>query len=166
MNPLRFTSAVLFLLSMGACAGAPSGPGVRDAVDGHGLVGQELYGDMLAVDQSFDAGKYVTLVYWQPWCETCLTDGPWIEIAKQKYADRIDFYGVVAGEDQTPNNADLKATVEDLGLTYPQIRDRDGSWSRRFEIIATPTFLVFSPSGTLRYRGRHMPGNWDELIGE
>lgn len=166
MNLVRSATAAFTLVFATACAGSPTGPGVRDAVDGHGLVGQELYGDMLEVDQSFDAGKYVTLVYWQPWCETCLTDGPWIEIANQQYGDRIDFYGVLAGEDQTLNNADLKATVKELGLTYPQIRDRDGSWSRRFEIIATPTFLVFSPSGTLRYRGRHMPGSWDELINE
>jgi hypothetical protein len=88
-----------------------------------------------------------------------------VQAASETYAGTVSFYGVVSGADQSVSDIRLRGVIQDLGLTYPQIRDRDGSWSRRFRVSSTPTIVVFSPDGTQRFRGNHLPPDWGSLLG-
>lgn len=172
----RFLVAVslLVVFALPACSGAPttsndssSGGASRSAkVNGLGLMGESLEGERCDLDRVMASGEWVTLVFWQDWCSSCLAEAPHVQAASQTYRNRIAFYGVVSGADQTEGDFGLHKTVRELGLTYPQVRDRNGSWSARFNVSSTPTILVFSPDGALRYRGDHLPKNWNELLGE
>ena len=164
MASFRFALLCLALPLLAACSASPTGPGTRAPVDGHGLVGVDLQGGAQRVDDSFAQNKLVTLVFWQDWCGSCLEEAPHVQAASQSYADRIAFYGVVSGPDLTEQDFGLKNKVRELGLTYPQVRDRDGSWSTRFGVTSTPTVLVFSANGTLRFRGNHLPASWNDLL--
>jgi thiol-disulfide isomerase/thioredoxin len=158
--------SLLVLPALAACSGAPAAPGAEAQIDGRGLVGVDLDGKSHSIDSAFAQGKWVTLVFWQDWCGSCLAEAPHVQDASRAYADRIAFYGVVSGADQTEKDFGLRNCVRELGLTYPQIRDRSGTWSLRFQVSSTPTVLVFSPNGVLRFRGNHLPESWNNLLAE
>jgi len=164
----RFLPAllVLFLPLLVACSAAPTAAETQVAVDGRGLMGVDIDGVQQNLDHEFTQGKWVTLVFWQDWCSSCLAEAPHVQADSRVYGSRVSFYGVVSGADLTEHDMGLRTKIRELGLTYPQIRDRNGAWSGRFRVSSTPTILVFSPDGNLRYRGNHLPEDWLGLMTE
>ena len=51
-------------------------------------------------------------------------------------------------------DAEVKAHAREYGLTFPVVRDRDGSLARGFGVKVTPEAVVLDASGTIRYTGR------------
>jgi thiol-disulfide isomerase/thioredoxin len=164
----RFFTAVMVVLALAlpACSGAPTTSSGSNQVNGLGLMGESLEGQRCDLDRVLASGKWVTLVFWQDWCSSCLVEAPHVQAASQIYRNQIAFYGVVSGADQTEGDFGLRTKVRELGLTYPQVRDRNGSWSARYHVTSTPTVLVFSPDGALQYRGDHLPGDWNQLLAQ
>jgi thiol-disulfide isomerase/thioredoxin len=162
-SPVRLLFCLPLLV---ACAAAPNTAETQAPVDGRGLVGANLDGAQQDLDREFAQGKWVTLVFWQDWCTSCLAEAPHVQVDSRVYRSRVSFYGVVSGADLTEHDMGLRTKIRELGLTYPQIRDRNGAWSERFHVSSTPTILVFSPDGNLRYRGNHLPEDWLGLMTE
>jgi thiol-disulfide isomerase/thioredoxin len=154
-------------VSIVSCASEPKlqASEAQASVDGHGLIALDLAGTQHALDSQFHAGRAVTLVFWQTWCANCIKEAPQVEAARAEWGEQVAFYGVVSGPDQAVDEQKMRSLVDKLGLQYPQLRDRDGSWSGRFEVSATPTVLVFSPQGELLFRGKHLPEDWQALLG-
>ena len=156
------TSCSIIALCLVACAtGAPPAP---RAAPGPVVLVDEA-GTRHDLDQILARGKSVTLVFWQTWCATCRAEGPDLARAARSYANRIEFFGVVSGSDELVDGAELRQVSRELALSYPQIRDRDGSLAERFGVQSTPTIIVLGPGRRELYRGSALPDDWASLAG-
>jgi len=153
--------------SLASCASEPSLDASESqlSVDGHGLIAQDIDGTQHELDAQFESGQAVALVFWQTWCANCIKEAPQVEAARAQWGEQVAFYGVVSGPDQAVDEQKMRSLVTKMGLNYPQLRDRDGSWSGRFDVKGTPTVMVFSPQGALLYRSNHLPEDWQALLG-
>lgn len=104
-------------------------------------------------------GKATTFVFWQPWCATCREEAPAAVAASVELADSMSFYGVVSGPDGSVNEDLYLKSIDELGLSYPQVRDKDLALTKRFGVTKTPTIIVIDSAGQLRFKGSHMPEN-------
>jgi thiol-disulfide isomerase/thioredoxin len=104
-------------------------------------------------------GKAATFVFWQPWCATCREEAPAAVAASVELADSMSFYGVVSGPDGSVDEDLYLKSIDELGLSYPQVRDKDLALAKRFSVKKTPTIIVIDSAGLLRFKGSHMPEN-------
>jgi protein-disulfide isomerase len=58
----------------------------------------------------------------------------------------------------------LGAAIFELGLTYPQVRDRDLALTQLLGVKGTPTVIVLDPDGQVVYREHHVPADWQALL--
>jgi len=110
-------------------------------------------------------GRAVALVFWLPWCATCLAEGPTVAAAARRLADELLIVGVVSGPDGDVDDDEVRAVVERLELTYPHVRDRDMAMARDLRVTGTPTIVVYGPDGRLKERSSHVH-DWDALAAE
>ncbi|MFT4516099.1 MAG: thiol-disulfide isomerase/thioredoxin [Planctomycetota bacterium] len=104
-------------------------------------------------------GRAATFVFWQPWCAACREEAPTAVAASVELADSMSFYGVVSGPDGSVDEDLYLKSIDELGLSYPQIRDKDLALTKRFSVTKTPTIIVIDSAGQLRFKGSHMPEN-------
>ncbi len=161
--------ALLFGLVVGICA--CSSPAAGNEPDADSLA--PVTGPLVVVDRagtshdvqaSLRAGRPVALVFWQSWCKSCLEEAPGLAAAARELDGRLQFVGVVPGPDASVDEAALDAAIARFELPYPQVRDRDLSLTRRFEIEGTPTIVVLGAGGQVVYRGHRAPEDWAALL--
>jgi thiol-disulfide isomerase/thioredoxin len=149
---LRRLACLLLLLSA-SCA--TSGGEVAPVPSNH--AGMQFTDD---AGQTFTVqGKAATFVFWQPWCAACREEAPAAVAASADLAESMSFYGVVSGPDGSVDEDLYEKSIAELGLTYPQIRDKDLALAKRFGVTKTPTIVVLDATGQLRFKGSHMPEN-------
>lgn len=136
-----------------SCSTAPA-PSPAQDVDHRGAV----FVDVDGVDHTL-AGATV-FVFWQPWCAACREEAPAAVAASAAMAGEVAFVGVVSGPDEAVDQALFEKSVDELGLSYPQVRDRDLALTKRFDVRATPTVVVVGGDGHVRYRGSKLPSDW------
>lgn len=95
-------------------------------------------------------GHYVLIDFWASWCGPCKAEIPNIIEAYNKYKDR-GF--VVVGIPVNDKPEDTQKAMEELGITYPQIRDIDGAASTPYGVAFIPQIILFGPDGTILRRG-------------
>jgi cytochrome c biogenesis protein CcmG, thiol:disulfide interchange protein DsbE len=91
-------------------------------------------------------GKVVVLNYWASWCEPCKEESPLLERWHRKISKRN---GTVLGIDVLDVTSDAKEFIAEYGLTYPHLRDKDGSTQEDFGVIAYPETFVIDPQGRI-----------------
>lgn len=91
-------------------------------------------------------GKVVVLNYWASWCEPCREESPLLE----RWHQRISKHdATVLGVDVLDVTSDAEDFIEEFGLTYPQLRDQDGSSQEEFGVIAYPETFVIDREGRI-----------------
>ncbi len=88
-----------------------------------------------------------------------------VQHAHRKFADRLSVVGVVSGPDKSVDQAKLDQAVFRLGLTYPQVRDRDLLLTDLLEINGTPEVVLLDTDRNVVYRGRHLPSSIESFLG-
>lgn len=92
-------------------------------------------------------GRPVILNFWASWCAPCRREMP----ALQETAARYEEAGVLLlGMNQTylDDLAAAHAFVEELGLTFPQTRDDNGSvGAGAYRVVGIPTTVFITPDG-------------------
>jgi cytochrome c biogenesis protein CcmG/thiol:disulfide interchange protein DsbE len=89
-------------------------------------------------------GKVVLVNVWASWCEPCRDELPLIEKAHKMLSARG---GTVLGIDVKENSGAALRAVEEFGLTFPNLRDRDGSWVREWGQTGYPENYVIDREG-------------------
>ena|SRR5918995_6626919 len=89
-------------------------------------------------------GKVVLVNVWASWCDPCREELPLIEKAHKTLSKRG---GTVLGIDVKENSGAALEAVEDFGLTFPNLRDRDGSWVREWGQTGYPENFVIDRKG-------------------
>lgn len=163
---MRTRLVCLFLAALPlACAGpAERTTSMKVSLPTTRLVVSDMDGNTADLSRTMEAGKPVALVFWQTWCASCLAEAPELVEAARMYGDEIAFFGVVPGPDDTVDDGKVREVAGRLGLSYPQIRDRDLALTRRFSVEGTPTILVLESEGKLLYRGHRVPDDWSSLL--
>jgi len=121
-------------------------------------------GNTIQLGQTLDEGRYVVFVFWQSWCASCKKEAPELVTASQRYADQARFIGVVSGPEKAIDEGKVDRFIQETGLSYPQVRDKDLTLTRAFDVKATPTIVVVAPDGRVVYRGHRAPQGWSDVF--
>lgn len=152
------TSFAMFLIGTCLAAGATVAHAGDVPADAFHVV------DMDDVDHDVDAvlagGRNVVLVFWQTWCGPCKREAPHLAEAAREHVDGLEFLGVVAGTDKDVDDTKVRRYVEKYDLPYAQIRDRDLSLTKQYEVVGTPTIIILGQDRKVLYRGNRPPEDW------
>jgi hypothetical protein len=162
MNPLRLAFTTL-LLGLAACSGNPL---LSDRVQFLAGVGaRDLDGTMHLPETVAASDRAALLIFWDP---NDASQHAMLRQAGVEARDRADdfvFFGVVSGSDREVDEVALRALLQDLGVDFPQLRDRDGSLEDRFVAEEKPLVMVWGVQGDLRFRVEALPEVWDGISG-
>jgi cytochrome c biogenesis protein CcmG, thiol:disulfide interchange protein DsbE len=89
-------------------------------------------------------GKVVLVNVWAAWCDPCRDELPLIQKAHKMMSARG---GTVLGIDVKENSGAALDAVEEFGLTFPNLRDRDGSYVREWGQTGYPENYVIDRKG-------------------
>jgi cytochrome c biogenesis protein CcmG/thiol:disulfide interchange protein DsbE len=91
-------------------------------------------------------GKVVLLNVWASWCVPCRQESPLLE---RWHKRMVAEGGTVLGVDTLDVTGDALDFIKRYGLSYPQLRDRDGETIRRLGVIAYPESFVVDRAGKI-----------------
>jgi cytochrome c biogenesis protein CcmG/thiol:disulfide interchange protein DsbE len=97
-------------------------------------------------------GNWVLVNVWASWCTPCRDEAPALE-RFYRANRRHDF--TVLGVDSRDVSSDGLRFVREFGLTYPQVRDGDGSYAADLGTTGVPESFLVDPQGDLVL---HRPG--------
>ena len=89
-------------------------------------------------------GKVVLVNVWASWCEPCRDELPLIEKAHEMLSQRG---GTVLGIDVKENSGAALEAIEEFGLSFPNLRDRDGGYVREWGQTGYPESYVIDRKG-------------------
>ena len=89
-------------------------------------------------------GKVVLVNVWASWCPPCKDELPLIQKAHEMMQARG---GTVLGIDVKENSGAALKAVDEFGLTFPNLRDRDGSFVREWGQTGYPENYVIDRDG-------------------
>lgn len=159
-------SLPLVLAVLAACSSAevPDGPAVEE-VSGTmpRLAGTTLTGDALGPRDY--AGRILVVNFWATSCVPCRRELPVLSAAHTAAGDDGPF---VVGVNFREGSSVAREYLDELGVTYPSVRDPDGSLASRFGVSFLPTTFLIDAEGRLRYRvtGEVDAATLDELVAE
>ena len=89
-------------------------------------------------------GKVVLVNVWASWCTPCRDELPLIQKAHKTLSSRG---GTVLGIDVKENSRAARKAVREYGLSYPNLRDRDGDYVREWGQTGYPETYVIDRKG-------------------
>jgi cytochrome c biogenesis protein CcmG/thiol:disulfide interchange protein DsbE len=136
--------AVVGLLVFGLVSKGSSGVGLGDAAPTSPLPRLEGEGTGSLTDYR---GRWVLVNFWASWCEPCREEAPALERFQREHAGP-EF--TVLGIDSRDLTSDGLGFVREFELTYPQLRDGDGSAAEDYGTTGVPENFLVDPAGKVR----------------
>ena len=126
------------------------------------FVGQDLNGK--TVDLNTIVGKKpIMLVFWSTWCDDCKEKLPEINEMVKKYSDNgLEFIGINIGMKDTEKKA--RAYVKEKKMTYPNVFDKTGKLSEKYQLNKVFALIVAAKDGTIMMRFNNIPEFGDETL--
>jgi cytochrome c biogenesis protein CcmG/thiol:disulfide interchange protein DsbE len=91
-------------------------------------------------------GRVVVLNFWASWCEPCQTEAPLLERAQSQLEHRR---GTVLGVTYLDASPDSLGFVHRFGLTYPSLRDTEGSFAHSYGTDQLPESFIIDRRGQI-----------------
>lgn len=95
--------------------------------------------------------KPVLLEFWATWCENCEALHPQMLEAHAEFGDRVDFFAVAVGVNQSPER--IRKHLEELPVPFPTLWDEQGAAVREFEAPNTSYIVMLDSDGRVTYTG-------------
>ncbi len=97
--------------------------------------------------------KPLIVHFWATWCPTCkLEISNFNTIAKE--------YNLITIAVQSGSNEELKKFMQEKGLEFPLINDRNGVLAKKFAITAYPTTFIFDKDGEVAFSEVGYTSTW------
>ncbi|MDP1715718.1 MAG: TlpA disulfide reductase family protein [Anaerolineales bacterium] len=132
-----------------SAVGAPlsSSPSPREGFLAPDFTLDNLQGEKVTLSDL--RGKIVVINLWATWCPPCRAEMPALENAYEQYKDSgLVVLGLnVTNQD---SESEVPRFVEEFGLTFPILLDRDGSVSALYELRGLPTTFFVNRAGIIR----------------
>jgi cytochrome c biogenesis protein CcmG, thiol:disulfide interchange protein DsbE len=148
-------AALATIAVLGLLAYAVSGAGVSHAIDSAVAAGRRvpapalslpLLGSTRSESLASFHGEVVVLNFWASWCPPCKGEAPVLERWQPALAR---YGGRVLGVDVLDVSSDALEFMRSHGITYPVLRDDDGSHGRGFGVFGYPETLVIDRRGRI-----------------
>ncbi len=92
-------------------------------------------------------GHPVVLNFWASWCIPCRDEAPLLEATWEEFRSQgLLVFGINTQDMETPARTFLK----ELHITYPTLRDSDGSVARLFGTTGVPETFFIGRDGRIR----------------
>lgn len=109
-------------------------------------------------------GKYVLLDMWASWCAPCRAEIPNLKELHNKYKDKgLTVLGLFVWD----KKENLKKAMEEEGIDWSQLIDKDNTATKIYGISGIPHIILFAPDGTIlmrRLRGQYMIDVVNEIM--
>ncbi|MFS0722905.1 TlpA family protein disulfide reductase [Paenibacillus sp. 1P07SE] len=108
--------------------------------------------------------KLLLLNFWASWCGPCELEAPDLQALHEEHGDRIDLYAINATKYDKERQA--REFVDNFGLTFPILMDREGKAVEMYKIGQFPSTLLIDAEGIIRERvtGVISKAEWEQLI--
>ena len=107
-----------------------------------------LTGETLALSDL--KGKKVILNLWATWCPPCREEMPDMQkIYEEMGRDEVEIIAVNLTQSER-NKADVKAFVEEYGLTFPVLLDEKSEVAQAYFAITIPTSYIIDSEGIIQ----------------
>jgi cytochrome c biogenesis protein CcmG, thiol:disulfide interchange protein DsbE len=128
----------------------PPVPGATMALPILGSSGKKSVADL--------RGKVVVLNVFASWCDPCKAEAAILEQEQRKL---LGHDATILGVTYLDNSADSKQFVRQWHITYPVVRDVDGSFIRGFGTTGVPETFVINRQGRIQALRRfQLNGTW------
>ena len=114
---------------------APDAGRVLPLLDGHGEASLASF-----------RGKVVVLNFWASWCEPCQVEAPLLERSQGRLAEHG---GTVLGVTYLDASPDSQRFVRHYHLSYPNLRDNNGVFSRSYGTNQLPESFIIDRQGQI-----------------
>lgn len=111
-----------------------------------------------------DDGKLLFVNFWASWCGPCEMEAADLQKLHEQYGDVMKLYGVNSTNYDKERSA--REFVEEHGLTFPMLMDREGAVTKLYKVNTFPTSFLIDGNGVIRERinGVITYGEWERLI--
>jgi len=146
---------LLMLLSLGlaACAGSstesksPAPQGINKGNQARDFALESLGGSQVSLSDF--QGDVVLVNFWATWCAPCRAEIPDFEQVYQNHSDE-GFVILGVNEQETPQV--IEPFVQELGMTYPVLLDKQGQVMSEYRTLGLPTSLLVDRDGVIQVR--------------
>jgi cytochrome c biogenesis protein CcmG/thiol:disulfide interchange protein DsbE len=91
-------------------------------------------------------GRVVVLNFWASWCKPCREESPLLERWHRRMSGRG---GLVLGVDMLDITSRAEEFIDEYGLTYPMLKDKDGNGLETFGVVQYPETFVIDRQGRI-----------------
>lgn len=117
-----------------------------------------------SVGGATSGGKLLFVNFWASWCGPCEMEAEDLQKLHEQYGDVMTLYGVNSTNYDKERSA--REFVEEHGLTFPMLMDREGIVTKQYKVGTFPTSFLIDGNGVIRERinGVITYGEWERLI--
>jgi thiol-disulfide isomerase/thioredoxin len=94
-------------------------------------------------------GKKVILNMWATWCPPCRAEMPDMQKFYNDYGEEVEIVAVNLTQTETSQDR-VDQFVEDFGITFPVVLDKNSDVARDYYAVTIPTSYVIDSKGIIR----------------